>query len=96
MNDLFETLANAFRPTTVNANAMKTNKAYSTEFMNYGVITVPAGTIVTHETAQGHDENYHFVNSFGWVKTNYPEIANILLHDLTYHGIDVPKEYIEI
>ena len=75
---------------------MKTTKEYTTEFMHYGLITVPAGTEVTHQTACGIDENYHFVNSFGWVKTNYPNIANILMHDLTYHGIDVPKEYIEI
>jgi hypothetical protein len=74
---------------------MKTNKDYTTEFKHYGQITVPAGTTVTHQTACGIDEKIHFVNSFGWAKTNYPEISGILIHDLTYYGIDVPVEYVD-
>ena len=73
---------------------MKTNKDYTLPFMQYGLITIPSGTPVTHLTAMGHDENYHFVNSYGWIKTNYPEIEGILRHDVEYHGIDVPKEYV--
>lgn len=74
---------------------MKTAKNYTVNFMNYGQITVPKGTLLTHQTALGKDENYHFVNSFDWVQKNYPKIKSILMHDLTYHGINVPIEYVE-
>jgi len=50
---------------------MKTNKDYTTEFMHYGQITVPKGTMVTNMTACGIDKNYHFVNEYGWVKLYY-------------------------
>lgn len=73
---------------------MFTNQDYTTSFKHYGQITVPKGTRVTHETACGIDENYHFVSDLSWVKKNYPTIANILTHDLYYHGIDVPKEFV--
>jgi len=74
---------------------MKTNKDYTVSFMHYGNITVPKGTILTHETAMGKDENIHFVSDLRWIKTSYPDIANILHHDLYYHGIDVPKEFVD-
>lgn len=74
---------------------MRTKKDYTTNFKHYGQITVPKGTPVTNMTACGIDKNYHFVNSFSWVKSNYPEIDSILIHDLKYYGLNVPKEYIE-
>jgi hypothetical protein len=74
---------------------MQTSKDYTANFMDYGVITVPKGTRLTHQTACGVDKNYHFVNEFGWVKTNYPTIDRILLHDLTYYGLNVPIEFVE-
>lgn len=74
---------------------MKTNKDYTVDFKDYGLITVPAGTSVTHKTACGVDKNYHFVNSFEWIYENYPNIASILKHDVTYYGINVPSEFIE-
>lgn len=73
---------------------MKTKKDFTVEFMGYGKITVPAGTETTNQTAMGIDFNYNFVNEFGWIKKNYPEIDRILLHDATYYGINVPKEYL--
>ncbi len=73
---------------------MKTKKDFTVEFMGYGQITVPAGTETTNQTAMGIDLNYNFVNEYGWIKNNYPEISNILLHDVKYHGINVPKEYL--
>lgn len=74
---------------------MVTNKDYTIkDFMGYGEITIPKGTRVSHETAMGIDENYHFVNEYGWIREKYPTVANILLHDVYYHGINVPKEYI--
>ena len=95
--------ANPFKPGTqqqqffliFKPQTMKTIKDFTTAFMNYGLITVPAGTITTNQTACGIDKNYNFVNEFKWVETNYPEFANLLLHDLTYYGLDIPAEYIE-
>ena len=74
---------------------MHTIKDYTTDFMHYGEITVPAGTTTTNKTAMGIDKNYNFVADLSWVKNKYPEIANILTHDLTYHGIDIPVEYLD-
>lgn len=74
---------------------MKTNKAYTVSFKHFGDIIVPAGTPVTHKTACGIDEKYHFVDSTKWIDENYPDIAGILKHDVIYYGIDVPKEFIE-
>lgn len=61
---------------------------------DYGTITVPKGTTVTHDTAMGRDEKYHFVSDFSWIDKNYPEIDNILKHDARFYGIDVPAELI--
>lgn len=78
---------------------MKTNSDYTVHYkccnIDYGMITVPKGTPVTNQTALGIDKNYHFVNSYGWVKSNYPEVASILIHDLQHYGLNVPKEFID-
>lgn len=80
---------------------MRTNKDYTVHFKvaggttDYGNITVPKGTRVTHMTAMGIDERYHFVDDLSWVDKNYPEIASVLKHDLTYYGIDVPVEFVD-
>lgn len=74
---------------------MKTSKPYTVDFKDYGPITVPAGTKVTHQTACGYDPNYHFVSDLNWIDRDYHSIANILRHDVTYYGINVPKEFIE-
>ena len=74
---------------------MRTNKDYKCNFMHYGELIVPKGTRVTNLTAMGIDKNYHFVDSYQWAKDNYPDISGILIHDLKYHGLDIPKEYIE-
>ena len=73
---------------------MKTKKDFTVNFMIYGQITVPAGTETTHKTACGIDLNYNFVDEYGWIKKYYPEISSILLHDVKYYGINVPKEYL--
>jgi hypothetical protein len=72
---------------------MRTIRPYTVNFRNYGLITVPAGTILTHETSMGPDPKYHFVNSFGWIDRDYPEIAAGLKKDAESYGIDVPIEY---
>ena len=80
---------------------MKTKKEYKVHFKvdpvtDYGVLTIPKGTYLTHQTANGEDKNYHFVADFRWVEKNEDgSVSRFLLHDLLHHGIDVPKEYVE-
>ena len=75
---------------------MKTSKEYTIKnFMGFGKITVPKGVKLTHITAMGIDENYHFVDSFGWIDENYPSFANILKMDARNYGINIPIEYVE-
>ena len=69
---------------------MKTKEDYTVEFMRHGKVTVPKGTKVTHQTALGIDENYHFVDDLSWI----PKDNFLLRHDVTYYGINVPKELI--
>ncbi|MCB0744315.1 MAG: hypothetical protein KDC67_10455 [Ignavibacteriae bacterium] len=73
---------------------MKTSKDYTLNFMDYGEITVPKGTRLTHRTAMGFDYSYHFVNDTNWIKTNYPNIAGMLNHDINYYGINVPENFV--
>lgn len=74
---------------------MKTNKDFTLNFKFFGEITVPAGTKVTHQTACGIDENYHFVDEFGWIDENYSAVASILKMDAKSYGINVPKDFID-
>ena len=55
------------------------------------IITIPKGTRVTNKTALGIDKNYHFVDDLSFLKKD--EYG--LRHDLTYHGANVPKQFIE-
>ena len=73
------------------------NKAFTGQFVFYegqklerfdALVTIPAGTEVSHNTAYGMDENYHFVCDFSCIEYHFH-------HDLTYHGANVPKEFIE-
>jgi len=72
---------------------MRTIRPYTVVYRNYGLITVPAGTILTHETSMGPDPKYHFVDDFIWIGENYKEIAAGLVQDARSYGIDVPIEY---
>lgn len=78
---------------------MKTNADYTTHYKvansDYGQITVPKGTRVTHQTALGIDKNYHFVDEYGWIKENYPRMSYSLMHDVTHYGINVPVEFVD-
>ncbi len=79
---------------------MKTQKDYTVRFKvantDYGNITVPKGTSLTHMTADGPDKNYHFVSDLSWVKPHEDGTPQYgLLHDLKYYGINVPKEFVE-
>ena len=73
---------------------MKTKADYTINFRDYGNITVPKGTTVTNQKANGIDKNYHFVNEFKWINEKYPKINKLLFHDAYYYGINVPKEFI--
>jgi len=75
---------------------METNQDYTVENFRgvYPPITVPKGTRLTHQTAMGIDKNYHFVSDMSWITKNYPTIAKVLIHDVTYYGINVPKEFV--
>lgn len=77
-----------------NMNESVTSKDYTTVFKHYGEITVPKGTKITHKTAVGDRPDINFVDEFGWIDKNYPEIANILKMDAKSYGIDVPADYV--
>lgn len=74
---------------------MKTKEAVTLKFRDYGEITVPKGTRLTHQTACGVDKSYHFVADFGWIKEFYPTIDRVLQHDAVYYGINIPKEFVD-
>lgn len=75
----------------------KTTQDISMNFRGHE-ITIPAGTEITNKTAVGIDENYNFVADLGWIKPlniNGEEVKNYtLIHDATYYGINVPKEFV--
>jgi hypothetical protein len=78
---------------------MKTIKDYTTNFKvancDYGTITVPAGTRVTHRTAMGIDKNYHFVDEFDWIEPYSDRTPRHgLIIDMRNYGLNVPKEYV--
>ena len=74
----------------------KLKKAYTVNFREYGLITVPKGTKTTNQTAMGLDLDYNFVNEFEWVEPHDNGIKQYgLLMDLKNYGLNVPKEYLE-
>ena len=74
--------------------AQVTLKDVTVNFRIYGEIKVPKGTAITNQTAVGFDSKYNFVNEYGWIDRDYPEIANILKLDATYYGINIPAEFV--
>lgn len=74
---------------------MKTKQDVKINFRDYGEITVPKGTRLTHMTASGIDESYHFVDQFNWIKRDYPNIDSLLLHYASHYGINIPLEFVE-
>lgn len=73
----------------------KTHTEYKVKAFGYD-LTIPAGSIVTNQTACGPDDSYHF-----WVDwkeqaehlTGYKN--STLAFDLTHYGINIPAEYCE-
>jgi len=74
---------------------MVTSQDVTINFRGYGDIVIPKGTRLTNQTACGIDKSIHFVNEYGWIKTNYPELRYLLLHDAVHYGIDIPKEFVQ-
>jgi hypothetical protein len=79
---------------------MKTNADYKVNFKvantDYGTLTIPKGTRLSHQTAMGIDKSYHFVTDLSWVKEHVSGLKQYgLIHDLEHYGINVPKEYVE-
>ncbi|MFT6125862.1 MAG: hypothetical protein ACJAVA_000304 [Flavobacteriaceae bacterium] len=79
---------------------METSKEYKVNFkcarQDYGILTIPKGTKLTHQTAMGIDKDYHFVNEFNWIKphdSGTPQYG--LIMDAKNYGINVPKEYVK-
>ena len=70
---------------------MKTNKEVIQDFRNYGLITIPKGTRVSHETALGIDKNYHFVDEFDWIE----EKTSFFYQDAVHYGININSEDVE-
>jgi len=61
----------------------------------YGKIIIPKGVKITHMTAMGIDENYHFIDDLSWIEKKYSKIASILSHDMYYHNFNIPKEFVD-
>lgn len=74
---------------------MKTKQDVVVDFRQYGNITVPKGTRLSHITASGKDERYHFVSEFEWIDKNYPDIAFGLHFDASTYGINIPAEFVD-
>lgn len=76
---------------------MRTNKDYTVYYDDFiGEITIPKGTKLTHQTALGIDENYHFVDDWSWYKPELKGFARKMhILDLEYRGFNVPKEYVQ-
>lgn len=74
---------------------MKTKCDVTINFRDFGNITIPKGVDLTNNTACGVDKNYHFVKDLTWIKTNYPTIDRVLLHDATYYGINIPVKFVD-
>ncbi len=75
---------------------METNQEIKMEFRDYGIIVIPKGTQLTHNTACGIDKDYHFVADLSWIQTyddGTPQHG--LIHDATYYGINIPKQFVD-
>lgn len=68
-------------------------KPYMVRAYGYN-IAVPVGAKVTNRTALGCDDNYRFWVDFHEYAEELTGFKNsILHHDLTYYGLNIPKEY---
>lgn len=85
----------------VSRKQAQTVKEYRITAFGYDLV-IPAGSIVSNDTACGPDDNYRFwVGYHAEVKKQHGQASilgatpPLLLHDLSYRGINVPAEYCE-
>jgi len=72
-----------------------TTQDYTTEIKGLGKVIIPKGTRTTHQTADGKDEKYNFVDDFSWYKPELKGYARKMeLHDMEHRGVNIPKEYV--
>ena len=73
-----------------------TNQIIEMSFMGMDLV-IPKGTRVTNQTANGIDDDYNFIDDFSWHKPELTGFARSMeLHDMTYRGINIPKDKIEV
>lgn len=73
----------------------KTIKEYTVNFRGYKLV-VPVGSTVSNRTAIDNDDKYMFLEDIQELAFRHTGFADSLLrHDLTYYGLDIPKEYCE-
>jgi hypothetical protein len=74
-----------------------TKQEIKMKYRDYGRITIPKGTRITHRTALGIDPNYNFIDDLSWIPLHDDGKTKQfgLIHDATYYGINIPKELLE-
>jgi hypothetical protein len=84
----------------MNHKTSVTVKPYRIKFKGWHFV-IKKGTVVSNDTAMGPDDNYRFIGSNpkgqlisleSWWSGG-TALPLTLLHDLKYHGIDIPAEY---
>lgn len=64
------------------------------DIKGYGPYIIPAGSVVTNNTALGPDDCYHFWEDWQKAAEKITGFKNSLLaHDLTYYGLNIPAKY---
>lgn len=71
----------------------KTIKPYTVSYKGYSLL-VPIGSTVSNKTAGGNDDSYRFWQDWQAMAKKLTGFDNSLLaHELTYYGLNVPKEF---
>ena len=74
---------------------MITRHDVTINYRDYGDITIPKGTRLTHHTACGIDEDYHFVADTRWIKPHSNGTKQYrLIWDATHYGINIDKRHV--
>jgi len=80
---------------TISVKTAKTIKEYRRRYHGWDLV-VPAGSLVTNQTACGPSDSYHFWRDWNKIAEELTGFKNsILAHDLTYYGLNIPAEYCE-
>lgn len=73
----------------------KTIKEYSLTFKGWPIV-VPIGSTVSNSTALGYDDRSRFWQDWHDYAAKLTGFKNsILAHDLTYYGINIPRDHCE-